>query len=123
MVDLLAGSTGLEPATSGLTVQCANQAAPRARDGNASLYHAGSVAVYQPSDGWGRPTRTSGLAVSAFRAAGRVARGVDDALRIAIHPVDRVRGQHVHVAAADGGQPLGHDVAPDLRCEGVQAVV
>ena len=26
----LAGSTGLEPATSGLTVQCANQAAPRA---------------------------------------------------------------------------------------------
>jgi hypothetical protein len=28
--DLMAGSTGLEPATSGLTVQCANQAAPRA---------------------------------------------------------------------------------------------
>jgi hypothetical protein len=28
---LMAGSTGLEPATSGLTVQCANQAAPRAR--------------------------------------------------------------------------------------------
>src|SRR5688500_12610524 len=27
----MAGSTGLEPATSGLTVQCANQAAPRAR--------------------------------------------------------------------------------------------
>src|SRR5437867_3660215 len=26
----MAGSTGLEPATSGLTVQCANQAAPRA---------------------------------------------------------------------------------------------
>ena len=29
----MAGSTGLEPATSGLTVQCANQAAPRARIG------------------------------------------------------------------------------------------
>jgi hypothetical protein len=28
---VMAGSTGLEPATSGLTVQCANQAAPRAR--------------------------------------------------------------------------------------------
>src|SRR5712692_4777987 len=27
----MAGSTGIEPATSGLTVQCANQAAPRAR--------------------------------------------------------------------------------------------
>src|SRR5437016_12220769 len=27
----MAGSTGFEPATSGLTVQCANQAAPRAR--------------------------------------------------------------------------------------------
>src|SRR5438045_7620243 len=27
----MAGSTGLEPATSGLTVQCANQAPPRAR--------------------------------------------------------------------------------------------
>src|SRR5713101_455297 len=31
MVGFLAGSTGIEPATSGLTVQCANQAAPRAR--------------------------------------------------------------------------------------------
>jgi hypothetical protein len=31
VIDLMAGSTGLEPATSGLTVQCANQAAPRAR--------------------------------------------------------------------------------------------
>jgi hypothetical protein len=30
VVVLMAGSTGLEPATSGLTVQCANQAAPRA---------------------------------------------------------------------------------------------
>src|SRR5438552_14211836 len=29
----MAGSTGIEPATSGLTVQCANQAAPRARVG------------------------------------------------------------------------------------------
>src|SRR2546425_5136647 len=27
----MAGSTGVDPATSGLTVQCANQAAPRAR--------------------------------------------------------------------------------------------
>ena len=27
----MAGSTGLEPAASGLTVQCANQAAPRAQ--------------------------------------------------------------------------------------------
>src|SRR2546427_10490407 len=27
----MAGSTGFDPATSGLTVQCANQAAPRAR--------------------------------------------------------------------------------------------
>jgi hypothetical protein len=38
MVDLLAGSTGLEPATSGLTVQCANQAAPRARIGTCRGY-------------------------------------------------------------------------------------
>src|SRR6266478_2201891 len=42
----LAGSTGIEPATSGLTVQCANQAAPRARNENASLYHAASQPVY-----------------------------------------------------------------------------
>jgi hypothetical protein len=33
----MAGSTGLEPATSGLTVQCANQAAPRARTGNLTV--------------------------------------------------------------------------------------
>src|SRR5215470_13690284 len=33
----MAGSTGLEPATSGLTVQCANQAAPRARTGNRAV--------------------------------------------------------------------------------------
>ena len=33
----MAGSTGLEPATSGLTVQCANQAAPRARFRNQLL--------------------------------------------------------------------------------------
>jgi integrase len=31
LLDSMAGSTGVEPATSGLTVQCANQAAPRAR--------------------------------------------------------------------------------------------
>src|SRR6202011_6104296 len=34
----LAGSTGIEPATSGLTVQCANQAAPRARIGTSTGY-------------------------------------------------------------------------------------
>src|SRR5215510_1996341 len=34
----MAGSTGLEPATSGLTVQCANQAAPRARIGTPRGY-------------------------------------------------------------------------------------
>jgi hypothetical protein len=33
----MAGSTGFEPATSGLTVQCANQAAPRARARNQLL--------------------------------------------------------------------------------------
>src|ERR1700745_2780080 len=31
LLDLMAGSTGLEPAASGLTGQCANQAAPRPR--------------------------------------------------------------------------------------------
>ena len=46
LLDCMAGSTGIEPATSGLTVQCANQAAPRARNENASLYHAGSRPVY-----------------------------------------------------------------------------
>ena len=35
----MAGSTGLEPATSGLTVQCANQAAPRARLGDVRRLH------------------------------------------------------------------------------------
>ncbi len=34
----MAGSTGFEPATSGLTVQCANQAAPRARVGTSATY-------------------------------------------------------------------------------------
>src|SRR6266567_9082024 len=34
----MAGSTGIEPATSGLTVQCANQAAPRARLKTSLLY-------------------------------------------------------------------------------------
>src|SRR5882672_8453272 len=33
----MAGPTGFEPATSGLTVQCANQAAPRARARNQRL--------------------------------------------------------------------------------------
>ncbi len=33
VLGLMAGSTGFEPATSGLTVQCANQAAPRPRQG------------------------------------------------------------------------------------------
>src|SRR5216117_1960070 len=37
----MAGSTGFEPATSGLTVQCANQAAPRAR--KPKRYHAPSA--------------------------------------------------------------------------------
>src|SRR2546428_10217642 len=37
----MAGSTGFEPATSGLTVQCANQAAPRARESR--RYHAVSA--------------------------------------------------------------------------------
>src|SRR5437773_2227235 len=36
----MAGSTGFEPATSGLTVQCANQAAPRARRGTSRGYTA-----------------------------------------------------------------------------------
>src|SRR6266496_2515852 len=36
----MAGSTGFEPATSGLTVQCANQAAPRARTGTSRGYTA-----------------------------------------------------------------------------------
>lgn len=38
VVTRLAGSTGFEPATSGLTVQCANQAAPRARDATTRGY-------------------------------------------------------------------------------------
>ncbi len=52
-LEFLAGSTGLEPATSGLTVQCANQAAPRARAAP-SRYHAplgGSNAERRPVAG------------------------------------------------------------------------
>ena len=37
----MAGSTGFEPATSGLTVQCANQAAPRPRAENLHVYATG----------------------------------------------------------------------------------
>src|SRR5262245_8349590 len=57
MLDLMAGSTGLEPATSGLTVQCANQAAPRARRGMTRVYPTG-----------GQPATTS-CAARAPRAA------------------------------------------------------
>src|SRR4029450_2447557 len=42
----MAGSTGLEPATSGLTVQCANQAAPRAR---ARLRYTGERGFVHPA--------------------------------------------------------------------------
>src|SRR6266545_5941416 len=44
----MAGSTGFEPATSGLTVQCANQAAPRARLETSARY------TTLPSDASGR---------------------------------------------------------------------
>src|SRR2546425_6599009 len=44
----MAGSTGLEPATSGLTVQCANQAAPRARTRNQRV----SVRECTTTHGW-----------------------------------------------------------------------
>jgi hypothetical protein len=40
LTDLMAGSTGLEPAASGLTGQCANQAAPRPRAVNLASYGA-----------------------------------------------------------------------------------
>ena len=43
----MAGSTGLEPATSGLTVQCANQAAPRARAGSSGRVSRARGAVKQ----------------------------------------------------------------------------
>src|SRR5262245_3154391 len=45
---LMAGSTGLEPATSGLTVQCANQAAPRARIGTPRGYTTPLVSASMP---------------------------------------------------------------------------
>src|SRR5204863_5751038 len=55
---LMAGSTGLEPATSGLTVQCANQAAPRARaDSGSGVYHDSRTAPCIPSRDCAAPTR------------------------------------------------------------------
>src|SRR5439155_1979151 len=49
----MAGSTGFEPATSGLTVQCANQAAPRARRGTSRGYTAAFDNATTPC-GWMR---------------------------------------------------------------------
>src|SRR6185369_9509123 len=69
----LAGSTGLEPATSGLTVQCANQAAPRARNENVPLYHVGSRPVHPGPGLAGR----RGMARGALELGGpRELRGV-----------------------------------------------
>src|SRR5215831_18683084 len=69
MLDLLAGSTGLEPATSGLTVQCANQAAPRARaEPNVRI---ASLAQIRPADPKRRPGGGLGLVVRSPRTATR----------------------------------------------------
>src|SRR5215510_5930108 len=63
-----------------------------------------------------QPTRrSSGLAVAALRAPRGVARRIDDALCVAVHPFDGVLCQVVGLGAADGGQALGEDVAPHLR--------
>src|SRR3989454_7371437 len=68
----MAGSTGLEPATSGLTVQCANQAAPRARGhlpytGRRRFVHPAAI---DDADSSERPA-----AAPARSTAGRAARG------------------------------------------------
>src|SRR5712691_2148127 len=54
----MAGSTGFEPATSGLTVQCANQAAPRAR---------AKTDVYTTHPGRSPDARPDGIGYSAAR--------------------------------------------------------
>src|SRR5882724_4837431 len=73
----------------------------------------------------GRPPRAtaSGLAVTALRAEGGLARGVDDALGVAVHPVDGVRREVVGRGSPEGGEALREDVAPDLRGERVEAMV
>src|SRR5947207_8527223 len=53
----MAGSTGFEPATSGLTVQCANQAAPRARRGTCRGYTAAFDNATMPCGGIRRALR------------------------------------------------------------------
>ena len=53
MLDLMAGSTRFELATSGLTVQCANQAAPRARDDTTRGY----TTPFRNARAWRAPGR------------------------------------------------------------------
>jgi hypothetical protein len=66
----MAGSTGFEPATSGLTVQCANQAAPRAHKGNMHSYHACST-VSRSAPACGRLTMEA--SAGPWRGARRAA--------------------------------------------------
>ena len=83
MVGFMAGSTGIEPATSGLTVQCANQAAPRARIETSLPYTTRSRRA------------TPGCALKRAQPAGRLAQiGVaDDA--VAVEDIARlVSGYH-----------------------------
>src|SRR5437773_4999559 len=67
----MAGSTGFEPATSGLTVQCANQAAPRAR--KPKRYHAPSARSNLAR--LKRPAATSARAAAGPTTARREAAG------------------------------------------------
>src|SRR3989338_7552239 len=75
----MAGSTGFEPATSGLTVQCANQAAPRARG---SLRYTGGRTLVHPAAALERPAAApsaaaAGRAAARDAAAAAPARGED----------------------------------------------
>src|SRR5437899_504884 len=95
----MAGSTGLEPATSGLTVQCANQAAPRARIRNQRLRPREFTTIASlcpelcPCPAGVKPSITRPSAVCVRSSAAHVVVG-DDA--VALEDADRLVPGHTH---------------------------
>src|SRR2546426_11940599 len=98
----MAGSTGLEPATSGLTVQCANQAAPRAR--GHLPYTGRRMFVHPLALGWHSTTGTRRSKLSSERPAAAPAHS--SARRAAREATSASTAAAVAVAAPGGENRL-----------------
>src|SRR5436189_38030 len=112
----MAGSTGFEPATSGLTVQCANQAAPRARRGTSRGYTAAFDNATTPC-GWmrrGLRLGRHGHVVAGFSPPAAAA--VDDRLRLLrADDLDLATGLPDHLPKRLSHVPIPRGDGPGFR--------